>query len=100
MSDVTATETLLKPISETSGGGIFWTGSAKRGATDSVPEVTVPRVSMLVNAKVFSGSGWMALKDREAFLTRGVRIYPLFTGFLALIALLALVTLAWWREGR
>jgi hypothetical protein len=100
MSDVTATETLLKPISEPSGGGVFWTGATKRAATDSAPEVTVPRVSMLVNAKVFSGSGWMALKDREAFLTRGVRIYPLFTGILALTALLALVTLAWWREGR
>jgi hypothetical protein len=55
---------------------------------------------MLSTAKVFSGSNWMALKDREAFMTRGVKIYPLFTGLLALAALLALLTLAWWREGR
>jgi len=55
---------------------------------------------MLSTAKVFSGSGWMALKDREAYLTRGVKIFPLFTGLLALAALLGFLTLAWWREGR
>jgi len=29
-----------------------------------------------------------------------VKIFPLFTGLLALAALLALLTVAWWREGR
>ncbi len=96
MSDVTTTADLLKPLAEPTGGGLFWTGGR---ATEEM-SVTVPRVSMLVNAKVFSGSGWLALKDREAFVTRGVRVYPLFTGLLALAALLALITLAWWREGR
>jgi hypothetical protein len=62
--------------------------------------VDVPRISMLATAKVFSGSGWMALKDREAFMTRGVKIFPLFNGLLALALLLGLLTLAWWREGR
>jgi hypothetical protein len=42
----------------------------------------------------------MGLKDREAFVTRGIRITPMFTGLLALAALLAFLTLAWWREGR
>jgi hypothetical protein len=57
-------------------------------------------VSLLANARVLAGSGWMGLKDREAFVTRGVRITPMFTGLLALAALLAFMTLAWWREGR
>ncbi len=98
MSDVTATDKALQPLTGQTGGGVFWTGA---NATASAPaSVDVPRVSMLATAKVFSGSGWMALKDREAYLTRGVKIFPLFTGLLALAALLALLTLAWWREGR
>jgi hypothetical protein len=55
---------------------------------------------MLSNARVLAGSGWMGLKDREAFVTRGVRLTPMFTGALALAALLLLIALAWWREGR
>ncbi len=98
MNDVTASAKPMQPMAEQTGGGIFWTGAK---ATASAPErADVPRVSMLVNAKVFSGSDWMALRDREAHITRGVSILPLFTGLLALAALLALITLAWWREGR
>lgn len=55
---------------------------------------------MLTGAKVLAGSGWLGLKDREAHVTRGVKLTPLFTGFLALAALLALLAIAWWREGR
>jgi hypothetical protein len=98
MNDVTATADAVKPVAEQSGGGVFWTGA--KAQPEASAAVEVPRVSMLVNAKLFSGSGWMALKDREAYVTRGVRIFPMFTGLLALAALLALITIAWWREGR
>ena len=98
MNDVTATAEAVKPVAEQSGGGVFWTGA--KATPEAAAAVEVPRVSMLLNAKVFSGSGWMALKDREAYVTRGVKIFPLFTGLLALAALIALITLAWWREGR
>ncbi len=94
MSDVTATDKVMQTLASQTGGGVFWTGS---GAS---ADVDVPRISMLATAKVFSGSGWMALRDREAYVTRGVKIFPLFTGILALAALLALLSLAWWREGR
>ncbi len=98
MNDVTASDKAMQPMAAQTGGGVFWTGS--KATADAPAEVEVPRISMLATAKVFSGSGWMALKDREAFLTRGVKIFPLFTGLLALAALLAFLTLAWWREGR
>jgi hypothetical protein len=42
----------------------------------------------------------MGLKDRDAYVTRGVKLTPMFSGFVALAALLALIGLAWWREGR
>ena len=94
MSEVTASEDKLKPIADATGGGVFWTKSSPDASID------VPRVSLLSNAKVLAGSGWMGFKDREAYLTRGVKLTPLFTGLAALAALLFLMALAWWREGR
>jgi hypothetical protein len=96
MSEVTATEDKMKPIADTTGGGVFWTRTQNGSATN----VDVPRISMMSAAKVMAGSGWLGLKDRQAYLTRGVKLTPMFTGFAALSALLALIALAWWREGR
>jgi len=99
MNEVTATDAKLKPLITATGGGAFWTRAAS-GLLTSDTAVEVPRVSLLANARVLAGSGWLGLKDREAYVTRGVRITPMFTGLLALAALLAFLTLAWWREGR
>ncbi len=99
MSEVTATDTRLKPLVESTGGGVFWTRGGGLLSTVS-SSVDVPRISMLSNARVLAGSGWLGLKDREAYVTRGVKLIPMFTGFLALAALLALMAMAWWREGR
>jgi hypothetical protein len=100
MSEVTATEDKLKPLVEATGGGLFWTRSGGLLASITPASVELPRISMLANARVLAGSGWMGLKDREAYVTRGVRLIPMFTGVLALAALLALLALTWWREGR
>jgi hypothetical protein len=94
MNEVTATDTKLKPLIEATGGGAFWTRTSAGSSVD------VPRVSMLAGARVLAGSGWLGLRDREAHVTRGVTLTPMFTGLLALAALLAFITLAWWREGR
>jgi hypothetical protein len=96
MNEVTATAEKLEAIVEASGGGVFWTRAAGAAPTD----VDLPRITMLSGAKVLAGSGWLGLKERDAFLTRGVKLMPLFTGLLALAALLALMAAAWWREGR
>ena len=100
MSEVTATAAKVTPLIEKTGGGVFWTRSGGLLASADPASVTVPRVTMLSAARVFSGSTWMGLKDRNAFITRGVKLTPMFTGFAALAALLFLITLAWWREGR
>jgi hypothetical protein len=100
MSEVTATEDKLKPLVEATGGGVFWTRSQGLFAGAGSASVDVPRITMMSSAKVLAGSGWMGLKDREAYVTRGVKLTPMFTGFIALSALLALIALAWWREGR
>ncbi len=100
MSEVTATQDKMKPLVEATGGGVFWSRGGGLLSSVSANAVDVPRISMLSNAKVLAGSGWLGLKDREAHVTRGVSLTPMFTGLLALAALLAFVTLAWWREGR
>ena len=98
MSDVVTTDKPLRAVLEGTGGGAFWTarGDARSPATG----VELPRISMLHSAKILHGSGWLGLRDRDAYITRGVKLIPLFTGFAALAALLALLSLTWWREGR
>jgi hypothetical protein len=100
MSAVTATADKLKPLVEATGGGVFWTKSDGPFASTDPATVDLPRITMLSSAKVLAGSGWMGLKDRDAYVTRGVKLTPMFSGFVALAALLALIGLAWWREGR
>ncbi len=104
MSDVVSTDKTLKPLLTKTGGGSVWPRKATEGGslpqTLAASDLTVPRISMLSNAKVFAGSGWIGLKDREAFVTRGVKVIPLFDGFLALALMLSLLALAWWREGK
>ena len=97
MSEVVATEQKLKPLIEQTGGGVFWTRTDRTSAGE---DVSVPRVSLMSGARVLAGSGWMGLRDREAFVTKGVKLTPMFTGLFALAALLALMAMAWWREGR
>lgn len=100
MSEVTATDVKLTPLIEKTGGGVFWTKTGGLLESADPASITTPRVTMLSAARVFSGSSWMGLKDRNAYITRGVKLTPMFAGLLALAALLFLITLAWWREGR
>ncbi len=98
MSDVTASEKMLAPLTSQTGGGIFWTGS---DATKVDPTaVAVPRISMLTTAKVFFWFGLDGAQGPGGVPDPRREIFPLFTGLLALAALLGLLTLAWWREGR
>ena len=87
MSEVTATEDKMKPIADATGGGVFWTKATGLLARPRRQRVEVPRISMMSNAKVMAGSGWLGLKDREAFLTRGVKLTPMFTGLAALVGI-------------
>jgi hypothetical protein len=100
MSEVTATDAKLRPVIEETGGNVYWTKTRSLLSSSDPADVSVPRVTMLTAARVLSGSNWMGLRDREAYVTRGVRLTPMFTGLAALAALLFLITFAWWREGR
>ncbi|MGH6735853.1 MAG: hypothetical protein ACRECX_07200 [Methyloceanibacter sp.] len=93
LAGVTATDGPLGPILEESGGGAFWLGRTEDEAAG------VPRLVMIRSGHVMHGSDWLGLHKREAYHVKGVRLFPLFTGFLALALLLGLLAATWFREG-
>lgn len=92
LAALTASASVLEPILEETGGGQFWTGKAE--------DAELPRIAMLRSGRLMHGDDWMGLRKRDAFVTRGVRLIPLFAGILALALLLGAIALIWYREGR
>ena len=83
----------VRPILEQTGGGAFWIGK-------DAASVKLPRLAMLRSGKLMHGANWMGFKRRDAYVTRGVRLIPLFSGIIALALLLGALSLTWFREGR
>jgi hypothetical protein len=94
LAAVTATDTLLNPLLTETGGGSFWLGRTADEAAE------LPRIVMLRSGHVMHGSDWLGLHKRDAYHVKGVRLFPLFTGFLALGLLLGLIAVTWFREGQ
>ena len=93
LSAVTATDAALSPILNETGGGSFWLG---RNQADASP---LPRIIMVRGGHVMHGADWLGLHKRDAYHVQGVRLFPLFTGFLALALLLGMMAITWFREG-
>jgi hypothetical protein len=93
LSTLNATNEHIRPILEQTGGGEFWAGK-------DAGSIKLPRLAMLRSGRLMHGSDWMGFKKRDAYVTRGVRLIPLFSGLLALALLLGALSLTWYREGR
>jgi hypothetical protein len=93
ISAVTATDEVLSPVVDETGGGSFWLG---RGDAEAAK---LPRLVMLRGGHVMHGDDWLGLHKRDAYHVKGVRLFPLFTGFLALGLLLGFLAATWFREG-
>ncbi len=93
LSAVTATDEPLAPILTATGGGSFWLGR------DDAEGAKLPRLVMLRGGQVMHGDDWLGLHKRDAYHVKGVRLFPLFTGFLALGLLLGFLAATWFREG-
>ncbi|RME99713.1 MAG: hypothetical protein D6773_12520, partial [Alphaproteobacteria bacterium] len=94
VSSLTASDEALKPLLEETGGGAFWTGAS------SGSEPQMPRLVMLRSGRIMHGSDWLGLRHRDAYVVRGVRLIPLFTGIFALALLVGAIAMTWYREGR
>jgi hypothetical protein len=93
LSAVTATDAVLSPLLDETGGGSFWLGR------DDAEAAKLPRLVMLRGGQVMHGDDWLGLRKRDAYHVKGVRLFPLFTGFLALGLLLGFLAATWFREG-
>jgi hypothetical protein len=93
VSAVTATDAALSPILNETGGGSFWLGRDQADAS------ALPRIVLMRGGHIMHGADWLGLHKRDAYHVQGVRLFPLFTGFLALALLLGLMAITWFREG-
>jgi hypothetical protein len=97
--DARSTDRLLRPIADATNGRIARMADAA-GALD------LPRIVPIRGGASFSGSDWMGVKMTEASVLKGISRVPLFGGyagpaaFLALLVLLLLPAVTWFREGR
>ncbi|MFD0986640.1 hypothetical protein [Methyloligella solikamskensis] len=94
LAAVTATDNVLKPILDETGGGAYWLGREDDEADE------MPRIVMLGSSQMMHGDDWLGLHRREAYRVKGASLYPLFNGYIALALLLGLLAMAWYREGR
>ncbi len=91
LEDLRATATRLAPLARDSGGGIHWLGTTDRP--------NVPELRRTEPDRAASGSGWMGLQRRHAYVVTGVASIPLLPAWAALPLLLGLLLMAWRREG-
>ena len=93
LQDVRTTDAILRPISELTGGGMFW-------MTDQSGAFELPRVRMVSAGRRMAGTSWLGLKSNDAYVVKSLRSVPLFTSLLGLAAILFLLGFTWFREGR
>jgi hypothetical protein len=91
IADVRATEKPLRPMTDATGGGIWWAGE---DAADT------PGIRSVRAGQDAAGTNWIGLRRNEQYLVHAVHQVPLLTGPVALILILGALALAWWREGR
>jgi hypothetical protein len=91
IEDLRATATRLAPLARESGGGVHWLGSEARP--------TLPELRRTEPDRAASGSGWVGLQRRHAYVVTGVASISLLPAWAALPLLLGLLLIAWRREG-
>ena len=97
--DARSTPDLLAPLVEATGGRI-----ARMADADG--NLDLPRIVPIRSGATTAGADWIGVRMTEASVLKGIVRVPLFGGyagpaaFLALLALLLLPGLTWFREGR
>ncbi|GJE62314.1 hypothetical protein [Methylobacterium trifolii] len=92
LADVFSDTERLKPLSDASGGSI-------RRVSESGGGVQVPRLQSVRGGRL-SGADWIGFRPSDSANIRGVEVYPLALGLVALALLAAAVLTMWLVEGR
>jgi hypothetical protein len=88
VADMRATDRLLSPVVEQSGGGVAW-------YSDGMPDVR-----RTAKSRRMAGDGWMGIAANETSRVTSVEETPLLPAWLALLVLVGTLMLAWRQEGR
>jgi len=88
VADMRATDHILKPVAERSGGAVRW-------LSDGMPEIR--RVG---RGRPMAGEGWMGIAANKTSRVTSVEQSPLLPSWAALLLLVGTLMLAWKQEGR
>ena len=88
VADMRATDAILKPVAEATGGGVHW-------LVDGLPQIR--RVGPDESA---NGDGWIGLRRNGAYRVASVEQEKLLPAWAALILIVGTLLLAWRLEGR
>ncbi|MEO0784669.1 MAG: hypothetical protein AAFY10_03155 [Pseudomonadota bacterium] len=90
-ADLQSTTEVLRPLADATRAGVIRIGTNG----ENVPDIR--RVGRSGSA---SGSGWIGLRERDAYVVRSSTSRPLLPGIAAALALMLFLLVAWRREGR
>ena len=88
-SDVVATDKIIAPTTQTSGGSVTWLNGDK-----------IPDIRRTNKNSAQSGWGWIGLKKNGQYRVTGSTATPLWPAWAALALLLLTAMWAWRREGK
>ncbi|OYR22108.1 hypothetical protein [Brucella thiophenivorans] len=93
-SDSISTADKLSPLTDATGGSVH----RLHASADS--SVQVPAITAVGAERAASGSNWIGLRETSDTQLKSVNRLPLFSGLLAMAALLFTFGSMWYREGR
>lgn len=89
VSDMRATDAILKPVANASGGDVHW-----------LADGGLPRIRRVLPDRPASGDDWIGLRANKAYRVTSVEQEALLTPWLGLFLMLGALLLAWRLEGR
>jgi uncharacterized membrane protein len=89
VSDLRATDAILKPAAAASGGSVHW-----------LADDGIPRIRRVAPGRPAAGDGWIGLRANGAYRVTSVEQQPLLPPWAALLLITATLLVAWRMEGR
>ncbi|MGI9372605.1 MAG: hypothetical protein ACR2OJ_08930 [Hyphomicrobiales bacterium] len=93
LAAIVATTAKLDGVMQETRGRGFWV------STD-VENVQLPTIRQANPGRRMAGPGWLALRRNGAYRVEAIKEFALYSNLMVLAALLALLGLMWYREGR
>jgi uncharacterized membrane protein len=89
VADMRATDAILKPAANVSGGSVRW-----------LVDGGIPQIRRVPPGRLAVGDSWIGLRANHAYRVTSVEQEPLLPSWIALILILGSLLLAWRLEGR